>query len=404
MRAIVEVGDSIVTHGSESESGSIAGMRQFALAQIGLRLTSEPNLVAAFWEEIGAPENPACPDLTLLYCSLRWLGQTFALLEFVSGETLEELVKRSEPASCEREIPLFCRLLDAFEGAARNGNDPSVPQPGIELIDFGFGRATASTKTRLHGAIRVGPDGAWTEQIFGDFGASRREVCALLMELCAKLPGNLPRSSAYGPANLGEFAVGSLASKVLPSKPVPPIAASRINGSLLARTVASPYVIAAATAALTLSVLHGVGGLLARRSITANAGRLLIQPATQVEVPPETEAQPSKFTAVPPPSKKRPARPPISSIILARGTKPIRQTSLEYPAEAKKERISGTVEMQLTIAEDGSVQSPRVLSGDPLLRAGLAEEISKWVYQPLRVNGKPVPMTTELAIRFYLNP
>ena len=60
--------------------------------------------------------------------------------------------------------------------------------------------------------------------------------------------------------------------------------------------------------------------------------------------------------------------------------------------------------MQLTIAEDGSVQSPRVLSGDPLLRAGLAEEISKWVYQPLRVNGKPVPMTTELAIRFNLNP
>jgi outer membrane biosynthesis protein TonB len=66
--------------------------------------------------------------------------------------------------------------------------------------------------------------------------------------------------------------------------------------------------------------------------------------------------------------------------------------------------VSGVVEMELTIAEDGTVQSPRVLSGDPLLRAGLAEQISKWVYQPLRVNGKPVPMTTELAIKFDLTP
>ena len=60
--------------------------------------------------------------------------------------------------------------------------------------------------------------------------------------------------------------------------------------------------------------------------------------------------------------------------------------------------------MQLTIAEDGSVQSPRVISGDPLLQEGLAEQVSKWVYQPLRVNGKPVAMTTELAIRFHLTP
>src|SRR5262252_7195156 len=98
----------------------IATMRQFAFAQIGSRLTSDRNLVAAFWEEIGAPVNPSHPDLTVLYCSLRWMGQRFLLLEFVAGETLEQLVKRSDPASCECEIPLFCRLLDAFESAERN--------------------------------------------------------------------------------------------------------------------------------------------------------------------------------------------------------------------------------------------------------------------------------------------
>jgi TonB family protein len=100
---------------------------------------------------------------------------------------------------------------------------------------------------------------------------------------------------------------------------------------------------------------------------------------------------------------KKALRQPTPSIVLARGAKPVLQTSLQYPAEAAKEHVTGLVEMQLTIAEDGSVQNERVLSGDPLLRAGLAEEVSHWVYQPLRVNGKPVPMTTELAIRFNLN-
>jgi TonB family protein len=90
--------------------------------------------------------------------------------------------------------------------------------------------------------------------------------------------------------------------------------------------------------------------------------------------------------------------------VLAGGARPIRQTNLSYPVEAQNEHISGLVEMQLTIAEDGSVKSPRVLSGDPLLRAGLTEEVSKWVFQPLRVDGKPVPMTTELTIKFNLNP
>jgi len=104
-----------------------------------------------------------------------------------------------------------------------------------------------------------------------------------------------------------------------------------------------------------------------------------------------------------PERKKRAAKQTVPSIVVTSGAKPIVQTNLEYPAEARKENVTGMVQMQFTIAEDGSVQSPRVVSGDPLLRAGLTEEVSHWVYQPLRVNGKPVPMNTEMKIRFNLN-
>ena len=164
---------------------------------------------------------------------------------------------------------------------------------------------------------------------------------------------------------------------------------------------------------LTLLVLYGIGEFLSRRTPPPDAGRLKL-PAIALEPvkPPAeelAEAPPSAPSQSPdkPPAAARTARStkkPVASIVLARGAKPIRQTSLLYPVEAQNEHVSGLVEMQLTIAEDGSVKSPRVLSGDPLLRAGLTEEVSKWVFQPLRVDGKPVPMTTELTIKFNLNP
>ena len=95
-----------------------------------------------------------------------------------------------------------------------------------------------------------------------------------------------------------------------------------------------------------------------------------------------------------------PQRP--ASVDLFRGFRPLRRTSLDYPADARKEHVSGEVEMQITIAQDGSVQNPRVLSGDPLLSAGLVDEVSKWLYQPLRINGEPVEMVTELGVVFKL--
>src|SRR5262245_54723539 len=98
--------------GLEPEPGlQLTNLRNFALAEIGSRLRAEQDLITAFWNQIGAPATPKHPDLTVLYYSMQSLGQTFVLLEFIAGETLEEFVKRCDPDSCEQEIPMFCRLL-----------------------------------------------------------------------------------------------------------------------------------------------------------------------------------------------------------------------------------------------------------------------------------------------------
>jgi TonB family protein len=386
------------------ESGpSIGSVRQFALHQIGSRLAAEPDLVASCWAQIGALEDH--PNLTVIYYSLRRLLRTYVLLEFVAGETLEELVKRSDPAACEREIPLFCRILDAFEGSAKKATDEPLPAFDLELIDFGVGRATASLTSKFHGAVLVGPDGTATSEVTGDYGGSRSQVFAALMELCAKLPGDLPRTAAYGPMDLSGVAVGSFGAKAPPSEAAPPVSQSSAKPVSAARKQANTYLIGAATMLVTLLALYGIGGILSKRTQSADQGKLvrptiISEPVkAPVEEPPPAPAEK--------PAAARTARlpkRPVPSIVLASGARPIRQTNLSYPVDAQNEHVSGLVEMQFTIAEDGSVKSPRVVSGDPLLRAGLTEEVSKWVFQPMRVDGKPVPMTTELTIQFNLNP
>ena len=386
---------------------SIRSVRQFALHQMDSRLAAEPELVASCWAQIGALEEQ--PDLTVIYCSVRRLLRTYVFLEFVGGETLEELVKRSDPAACEREIPLFCRILDAFEGSAKKVIGEAVRSADLELIDFGVGRASAGLTSKFHGALLVAPDGSATDEVAGEYGGSRSQVLAAVMELCAKLPGDLPRTSAYGPVNLRGVTACSLGGGTVTSgKAAIPAAPSPVRTASAATKRATSYLIAAATMMLTLLVLYGIGEFLSRRTLPSDASQLKL-PAIALD-PPKAAVEeaapqaPLHSAAKLPAHSARSAKKPVPSIVLARGAKPIRQTNLSYPVEAQNEHVTGVVEMQLTIAEDGSVKSPRVLSGDPLLRAGLTEEVSKWVFQPLRVDGKPVPMTTELTIKFNLNP
>jgi len=101
--------------------------RQFALNQIDAHVSAEPALVAVFWNEVSGVTPPARPDITVFYCFLRYEGATFTLLEFVSGQTLEEVCVIEDPAACDHLIPVFSRLLDAYEGeSVGNGRSPET--------------------------------------------------------------------------------------------------------------------------------------------------------------------------------------------------------------------------------------------------------------------------------------
>lgn len=74
----------------------------------------------------------------------------------------------------------------------------------------------------------------------------------------------------------------------------------------------------------------------------------------------------------------------------------------KYPAAARAVRASGTVNVQVTIDENGDVVSATAVSGHPLLRASAVEAARASKFSPTMLAGKPVKVTGILVFNFKL--
>jgi TonB family protein len=80
----------------------------------------------------------------------------------------------------------------------------------------------------------------------------------------------------------------------------------------------------------------------------------------------------------------------------------VSQAKPTYPPEAKAARIQGTVSLEATISEEGTIANLVVLSGpDELIESALAA-VRQWVYRPTLLNGEPVAVITTIDINYTL--
>jgi len=75
----------------------------------------------------------------------------------------------------------------------------------------------------------------------------------------------------------------------------------------------------------------------------------------------------------------------------------------QYPPEAGRERIEGTVMLMAVIGKDGSVLDVKVESGLPLLAQAAIEAVKQWRYKPYLSNGEPVEIDSRITINFTLS-
>jgi len=100
------------------------------------------------------------------------------------------------------------------------------------------------------------------------------------------------------------------------------------------------------------------------------------------------------------PSNPAPSRIRIGGAVQAANL--ISKVDPVYPEQARAAGIEGEVQVDVTIGEDGHVQSADPKDGNPLLATAAVEAVKQWVYRPTHLNGQPVTVITTVTVPFKL--
>ena len=81
---------------------------------------------------------------------------------------------------------------------------------------------------------------------------------------------------------------------------------------------------------------------------------------------------------------------------------PLTVPSIAYPADARKARIQGAVQLQINVDAAGHVIEVHALGGPVPLRQAAIDAYSQAVYRPILVAGKPAPAIFTTSVNFAL--
>jgi serine/threonine-protein kinase len=140
------------------------------------------------------------PDIVTIYEFLQTDRDLAMVMEFVPGESLEALARRSGPVAADTVAYVVDHVLSALDQAHRFGIVHRDLKPanvmltnvgGVKVMDFGIARVCAGQRITRHGAIMGTPGYMAPEQIRGepvDIRADVYAVGAVLYRLLAGVP------------------------------------------------------------------------------------------------------------------------------------------------------------------------------------------------------------------------
>ena len=74
----------------------------------------------------------------------------------------------------------------------------------------------------------------------------------------------------------------------------------------------------------------------------------------------------------------------------------------EYPPMARQMRLSGRVQLDVYIDEDGRVEKAEGTNGNPILTAAAASAVKRWKFTPVTAGGKPAKAIAAFSFDFKL--
>lgn len=128
-------------------------------------------------------------------------------------------------------------------------------------------------------------------------------------------------------------------------------------------------------------------------------------PAPAVVATPVSPAPAMLAPAAPPPVATAPAPAvpdPAKAVVSARSLKLVRGADPVYPEWALQQLISGWVELEFTVAADGSVKDIKVTNAQPrsTFDSAAIQALSRHRYEPVTRDGVRVPQRANIRLRF----
>jgi TonB family protein len=72
----------------------------------------------------------------------------------------------------------------------------------------------------------------------------------------------------------------------------------------------------------------------------------------------------------------------------------------DYPQTARQLKVTGKVELEVTISAEGKVEDVKIVSGNPVLTRPCAKVVADWKFKPMRQEGKPARAVAPLTFEF----
>ena len=191
-----EGGMGVVYKGMDANLG-----RPVAVKMLTAELAHNPDIVERFRAEARAQANLSNPNLAVLYALLVEDGTAFMVMEFVEGQTFEQMIRARGPIPPETALPLFKQALQGVGAAHRMGivhrdikpsNIMLNTQGVVKVMDFGIAKVVGTRGMTRTGMQLGTPAYMAPEQIQSKPIDTRTDIYALGITLYQMLSGQLP--------------------------------------------------------------------------------------------------------------------------------------------------------------------------------------------------------------------
>jgi len=176
--------------------------RPVAIKVMSAEARNDPDFVERFRQEARVQAALNHPNVALLFDYFVHDGAPIAVMEFIDGESLEQLIQRRGPIPAHEAIPIFKQALRGVAAAHRAGIIHRDLKPGnlmitkdgiVKVMDFGIAKrqgvtgATKVSSTSIGSPLYMAP-----EQILGRAVDCRTDIYALGITLYELLSGQRP--------------------------------------------------------------------------------------------------------------------------------------------------------------------------------------------------------------------